>query len=211
LWPHSLFHSFLFLPWPGPGLCNNGGRLRPVTKPQTPKPQSVSRRYRITHLALPGSRVNPFLLPLSTGGSRVYPSRGCTHGCSLHVGPSRWTSLRAPRVTPTPRLEGFRGRPRASDKILDEKMGGRGVGVNIPAPTGAGISTPTPRRAIFSPAILSGPRGRPPKTSGRGVWVIRGARTLVRLSNIVVGVGRFEEVTAITVTASVPQCSAELR
>ncbi len=36
--------------------------------------------------------------------------------------------------------------------------------------------TPTPRRAICSPKILSGARGRPQKHSGGG-WVIRGART----------------------------------
>jgi hypothetical protein len=35
------------------------------------------------------------------------------------------------------------------------------VGVEILAPTGAGILTPTPRRAIFTPKILFGTRGRP--------------------------------------------------
>ena len=42
-------------------------------------------------------------------------------------------------------------------------------------PPGAGILTPTPRRAICSPKILSGAQGRPQIPSGRGVGVIRGA------------------------------------
>ncbi len=33
-------------------------------------------------------------------------------------------------MTPTPCLESFWGRPQAPDKLLDEQMGGQGVGVN---------------------------------------------------------------------------------
>ncbi len=87
-------------------------------------------------------------------------------------------SLRAPRMTPTPRPKSFWGHPRAPDKILGEQIGGQGGWGSNSGPHGGLYLTPTPRRAIFSPKILSGAHGRPQKSSGRGVGVIWGARNL---------------------------------
>ena len=52
-------------------------------------------------------------------------------------------------MTHTPRPEVFGGRPLGPDKIAGENMARRGVGVEIPAPVGAGILTPTPPPTRF--------------------------------------------------------------
>ncbi len=79
------------------------------------------------------------------------------------------TTIRAPRMTPSPRPVYFRGHPLAPDKILDEKTGGREVGFKIQALVGVGFLTPAPR----SPRLKLGAAPKTLRAVDRGIWEAR--------------------------------------
>jgi hypothetical protein len=86
---------------------------------------------------------------------------------------SHKSSPRASRMTPTPRPEGFLGRPRVPDKILGDKMARRGRGSKLWPRCGAAILPPVSAGPFRRPRSCLEPGGGP-KNSPDGGWGISG-------------------------------------